>query len=413
MTGGPLAGLRIVEAASFIAAPSCGLHCAQLGAEVIRVDPIGGGPDRHRWPRAENGTSFYWQGLNKGKKSVCIDLSQPEGRELAQRLAAAPGEGAGLFVTNFPVDGFLSHARLAALRPDLVSLRVMGWADGSSAVDYTVNAAVGVPLMTGPQELGERPVNSVLPTWDLLAGAYGAFALLAAERARRDTGVGQEIRLPLGTLAAATLGHLGQLAEVLVGGTDRPRQGNDLFGAFGRDFRTADGGSVMLFAITARQWRDLVDTLALAESVAAVEAARSVSFTSDEGLRYEHRDALFPLFEQAVATRTEAELAALFEGTGVCWSPYRSVRQAALAGDRYGLLSAQTPLTRHAGGLAYPTPAAAASFSNAATAEPGRAPALGEHTEAVLVETLGLGAAEVGRLFDRKLVAGPETDQFR
>ena len=201
-----LKGLRVVEAASFIAGPSCGLHLAQMGAEVIRLDPIGGGPDRHRWPQAPDGSSLYWEGLNKGKKSVVIDLSRPQGRELAQRLATAPGGNAGLFVTNFPEKGFLGHAALAALRADLISLRIMGWGDGATAVDYTVNAAAGIPMMTGPQALGAEPVNSVLPAWDLLAGAYGAFSLLAAERSRRDGGPGGEIRLPLGDLAAATLG---------------------------------------------------------------------------------------------------------------------------------------------------------------------------------------------------------------
>src|SRR5207249_1837800 len=137
-----------------------------------------------------------------------------------------------LFVTTFPPHGFHSHAKLAALRPDIITLRIMGWSDGAPAVDYTVNAAVGIPMMTGPPSLGDAPVNSVLPTWDLLAGAYGAFTLMAAERARRATGTGAEIRLPLGDLAAATLGDLGQLAEVLLSGADRPRIGNDLFGAF-------------------------------------------------------------------------------------------------------------------------------------------------------------------------------------
>lgn len=404
--GGPLAGLRIVEAASFIAGPSCGLHCAQLGAEVIRIDPIGGGPDRHRWPNAPNGASLYWEGLNKGKKSVCLDLSRPAGRELAQRLAAAPGDGGGLFITNFPVDGFLAHQQLARLRPDIITLRVMGWADGTPAVDYTVNAAVGIPLMTGPPSLSDQPVNSVLPTWDLLAGAYGAFALLAGERARRQTGKGDEIRLPLGTLAAATLGNLGQLAEVLLSGEDRPRQGNDLFGGFGRDFRTGDGLSVMLFAITTRQWRDLVTALRLAEPVAAIEAERGVSFAADEGVRFTHRDALFPLFEAAVATRSLAELATLFEGTGVCWSPYRTVGAAAAAGDRYGLLSSATPVMTHASGLAYPTPVAAATFAAGADEAPGVAPRLGADTEAVLAETLGLSAGEIGALFDAGVVAG-------
>src|ERR1700730_4839473 len=90
-----LAGMRVVEAAAFIAGPSCGLHLAQMGAEVIRIDQIGGGPDFRRWPRApEGGVSLYWEGLNKAKKSVALDLSRPEGRELAARIATAPGDHA-------------------------------------------------------------------------------------------------------------------------------------------------------------------------------------------------------------------------------------------------------------------------------------------------------------------------------
>src|SRR3954463_16393875 len=147
-----LKGLRVVEGAAFVAAPTCGLYLAQMGAEVIRFDNIGGGPDFRRWPLAENGSSLYWEGLNKAKKSVAIDLTRPEGREIAQRLAAAPGEDGGLFVTNFPVEGFLAYDALAKLRPDLICARVMGWADGSQGMDYTINAAVGLPLMTGPAD---------------------------------------------------------------------------------------------------------------------------------------------------------------------------------------------------------------------------------------------------------------------
>src|SRR5690606_354154 len=111
----------------------------QLGAEVIRIDPIGGGPDFKRWPVTPEGSSLYWEGLNKGKRSVAIDLSKPEGRELALQLITAPGESAGLLVTNFPQKGFLAHDKLAALRPDLITARVAGWSDGESALDYTIN----------------------------------------------------------------------------------------------------------------------------------------------------------------------------------------------------------------------------------------------------------------------------------
>jgi 2-methylfumaryl-CoA isomerase len=398
-----LAGLRVVEAASFIAGPSCGLHLAQLGAEVIRIDPIGGGPDYHRWPLTPERASLYWEGLNKGKKSIAIDFGRPEGRALVQQLAAAAGAEAGLFVTNFPADGFLSHAALATLRPDIITLRIMGWSDGAPAVDYTVNAALGIPLMTGPESLGDAPVNSVLPAWDLLAGAYGAFALLAAVRARGATGNGAEIRLPLGDLAAATLGHLGQLAEVL-SGTDRPRLGNDLFGAFGRDFTTSDGHRIMVVAITARQWAALLAALGLAPAIAALEAELSVSFAKDEGLRYRHRDRLWPIFEPAFAAHTLADLAALLDAAGVTWAPYRTVAEAAASHDRFGFhIDAMDTITQPSG-QSYPAAGAAAHFTGVRRLPVTPAPKLGQHTDEILGTVLGLPEGEIGRLHDEKLV---------
>ena len=186
-----LKGLRVVEGSAFVAAPTCGLYLAQMGAEVIRFDNIGGGPDFRRWPLADNGRSLYWEGLNKAKKSVALDLARPEGREIAQRLAAAPGESGGLFVTNFPAEGFLSYEALRKLREDLVCVRVMGWADGSQGMDYTINSALGLPLMTGPVD-DPRPVNHVLAAWDLLTGAYCAFALVSALLDRMRTGRGRD-----------------------------------------------------------------------------------------------------------------------------------------------------------------------------------------------------------------------------
>src|ERR1700759_3223627 len=174
-----LKGLRVVEGSAFVAAPTCGLYLAPMGAEVIRFDAIGGGPDFRRWPLADNGSSLYWEGLNKGKKSVALNLSSPAGREIGQRLPTSAGDDAGLFVTNFPVDGFLSYETLSQLRRDLICVRVMGWADGSQGMDYTISAARGLPQMTGPAD-DSRPVNHVLAAWDLLTGAYCAFAMVSA-----------------------------------------------------------------------------------------------------------------------------------------------------------------------------------------------------------------------------------------
>jgi len=97
-----LKGLRVVEVSAFVAGPTCGLYLAQMGADVIRVDTIGGGPDFRRWPLAESGASLPWEGLNKSKKSVAIDLAHPQGRELVQRLAAAPGEAASRWASSRP-----------------------------------------------------------------------------------------------------------------------------------------------------------------------------------------------------------------------------------------------------------------------------------------------------------------------
>ena len=408
-----LRGLRVVECASFIAAPSCALHLQQMGAQVIRIDPIGGGPDAHRWPLSASGSSLYWEGLNKGKLSIAVDFASPEGRALVAQLICAPGDGAGLFVTNFPADGFLSHERLRQGREDLITTRIMGWTDGTPAVDYTVNAAIGVPYMTGAvtstmtdADGPPEPVNHVLPAWDLLAGAYAAFALLSAERHRQTTGQGQEVRVPLSDIAIASLGHLGQIAEVH-SGTDRPKMGNTLFGAFGRDFKTADRKRLMVVAITPRQWTGLVKSLDLGAAVAGIEAALGVSFRHDEGMRFVHRDVLTPLVEAAIAQRNADVLGTVFDANGVCWGPYHTLKSALTEEPR--LVSANplfSPVT-HASGLTYPTPGAAASFSQIGRANATRAPKQGEHTDQVLAELLGLSDTQIGQLHDSGRVAGP------
>ena len=395
-----LKNLRIVEGAAFIAGPSCGLYLAQMGATVIRFDQIGGGPDIARWPIGQRGQSLYWEGLNKSKKSIAIDLSVPKGRELAQRLATG---GDGLFVTSFPAEGFLSYHKLSALRRDLVCMRVMGWADGTPAVDYTINASVGLPWSTGFLD-DPRPVNHVLPAWDLIAGAYGAFALLAAERDRQATGSGRELRLALSDVAAATMANIGNLAEVQLDGEDRPRSGNSLFGAFGRDFVTEDQQRVMIVAITHRQWTNLIKALDLADPIAALERELNVNFAQDEGARFIHHRRIDALMETAVARRTAAACSELFERTGCTWSLYRSLEEALSQEPR---LFAENPIftaVTHAGGDSYLTPGAAARLPSDTRNEPGPAPRVGQHTDEVLFDFLGLESGEIAQLHDEGIV---------
>lgn len=395
-----LSGLSVIEASSFVASPTAGLYCAQMGAEVIRVDQVGGGPDFRRWPVTQGNDSLYWENLNRAKKSVALDLGRPEGRELLQELVCATGQ----FITNFPVEGFLSHNKLADTRPDLITVRVMGWADGSPALDYTVNNSVGYPMLTGN---GPDPVNHVLPAWDLLTGAYAAFALLAAIQRRTATGEGGEVRIPLSDVAIGTVANLGGVAEVLYTGKNRPRLGNAVYGLFGRDFTTADGKRTMIVVVTPRQWANLVAALDLGDAIAAIEIARGVSFAKDDGLRFTHRDALYPLFERAIGARAHADLAAAFDAGGIVHSPYRTMADAvqdpALVADN-PIFGAIFDAAENPSGFAYPAAGAFATMPQLDRQPPRAAPRNGQHSEEILAARLSLSSGEIARLIDAGIV---------
>ncbi|HYC66202.1 MAG TPA: CoA transferase, partial [Reyranellaceae bacterium] len=211
---GILSGLRIVEGSAFIAAPMGGMTLAQMGADVIRFDDLKGGLDSDRWPVTRDGRSIYWAGLNKGKRSIAVDLRNPKGREILTALITAPGEGAGIFSTNMPARGWLAHEELAKKRADLISLNIVGDRHGTANVDYTVNAVTGFPLVTGPAGHA-GPVNNVLPAWDIATAYAGAMAILAAERHRRMTGKGQKITLPLQNMALAAVSATGYIGEAV------------------------------------------------------------------------------------------------------------------------------------------------------------------------------------------------------
>ena len=388
-----LSGLTVVEVSSFVASPTIGLYLAQLGAEVIKVDQIGGGQDFRRWPVTENNDSLAWENLNRAKKSVALDLSSKEGRAVLVDLIRK----VGVLITNLPAGGFLAHETLAAECPGLITVRVMGWPDGSIALDYTANAAVGYPSLTGPLD-DERPVNHVLPAWDLLTGAYGAFALLAALRRRDSTGQGGEVRLPLTDIAIGSAANLGRVAEVLYTGQDRERLGNGVFGTIGRDFVTRDGVRTMVVAINERQWQGLVRALDLGEGLAKIEVERGVRFAGDDGVRFSNRDAIYALIEEVFAARDHADLAAAFGANGVVHSGYQTMVEAVsdprlVTGNPIFATTADNPSN-----FAYPAAGAFATLAGEDRSVPAPAPRIGADSETVLAETLGLTDSEIARL---------------
>ena len=408
-----LSGLRIVEVSSFVASPTAGLYCAQMGAEVVRIDHKAGGLDYDRYLLTTGGRSLSWENLNRAKKSLALDLNTGEGRELAAEMVRKTGQ----MITNLPVNSFLPHDKLAEQCPELVSVRIMGWHDGRQAMDFTVNAASGYPLMTGPEDwdpgpngLGAPPVNQVLPAWDFITGAYCAFTLLAGLRHRDATGQGIELRVPLGDVAIGTMANAGAMAEMLYRGADRERLGNAIWGAFGRDFLSRDGKRFMVAAMTPKQWKAAVEAFGLSAGVAALEAELGVDFAVSDHDRFVNRARLFDLFQNAAALFDYADLAARLTAAGATFERYRTMYEAAQDPDLVTNNPLFGPSPANPSGFAYPATRSFANVPGEPRGDPRPAPYLGQHSEEVLAERLGLSSGEIARLIDRGIVATSDKD---
>lgn len=388
----PLAGMRIVEISGYVAAPLAGMTLRQLGADVIRVEPIGGQADRSRWPMSSQGQSLYWAGLNKGKRAIAVDFRSTEGRQIIADLVTASGPHGGLVISNTSRFTDLSYEYLAQLRPDVIHVLLTGHRDGRTAVDYTVQAGVGLHDISGPAGT-DGPVNQVLPAWDVACGLYLAVGLLAAERHRLLTGEGQSVKVALQDVAMATVGSLGYLAEAQLTPTPRGRDGNYVYGTFGRDFRTSDGVRLMIVVLTAAHWRALMVATGLEKAVAALEHALDTDF-SDEHERYAYREVLAGLLRTWFESRDWAAADAALARSKLLYSRYRTFSD--LAGDNSSALATDELFTRldHPGIGPHWAPGSPLLMDGQQfPAMPS--PAVGEDTDIVLVETLGWTIDEV------------------
>ncbi|WP_166969116.1 CoA transferase [Brevibacterium atlanticum] len=377
----PLSGLKVVEISAFIAAPLGGMTLAQLGADVIRIDPIGGNIDANRWPISDDGTSIYWASLNKGKRSVTLDLKSEEGQKIATDLIAE----AGTLITNLPARGWLSYENLVAHREDLVMLRLGGWHDGSPAVDYTVNAASGFPIITGDDE---KPVNNALPAWDVAAGLYIANGIMAAELDRRASGNGQEITLALSDVMLATVGNLGYIAEVQATGKTRGPLGNGLYGAYGQSFATSDDRQIMVAVISNKHWRGLGKATGLSEKLEMIGPLLEVDLTT-EGGRFEAREAIDAVVRPWFAKHTAAEAEVALKEAGVLVGGFQTFEELVTSDPRCSLENPLLTEIDQPGVGRVLAPRVPLRFAGSPVADAVAAPQLGGDTEAVLKDVLG------------------------
>jgi len=282
-------------------------------------------------------------------------------------------------------------------------VNILGNHDGTSAVDYTVNPSTGFPWGTGPRNLSV-PFNHLLPAWDAITGTLAAAGILAAERHRGRTGEGQLVQVALSDVAFAMVGNLGKIAEAQVLRRERPKDGNYLYGAFGRDFSTSDGHRVMVVALTLKQWRGLVEATGLGDAFDAV--ARTMDADLDlEGDRFKAREVLAAVLQPWVAARTLDEVREAFDANDVSWGPYQTFKEAV---DHDARCSTENPMfdeVEQPGIGSYLMPGSPLSFGAFDREPVRRAPLLGEHTDEVLADVLGLSDTEIGRLHDDGVVA--------
>ena len=252
---------------------------------------------------------------------------------------------------------------------------------GSIAVDYTVAAGVGFPLITGPCS-AEGPVNAVLPAFDLLAGLHIALGVVSAIRHRSNSGDGAFVQLALMDVAVKVADHLGLLEEARLIEKPRPRVGNSIYGTYGRDFVTLDGHSVMVCALTPRQWENLARATDLTDAFNQIGQRHQVDL-SDEGSRFECRDEIDRLLESWIRDRGLAEVAETFERAHVLWGPYRTFKQLILEDD-----AANNPL------------ASALRFSDFSDLHRLDSPTIGADTSRVLKSVLGFDDDTIRSLQD-------------
>lgn len=402
---GPFSSLTVIELDSFVAGPYAGMTLAQLGADVIRIDPIGGGPDVGRWPISKTGRSLYWAGLNKGKRSICIDLLSDEGRKLLRKLVGAANERYGAFLTNITPGGWLSYEWLAEVVPDLVMCHILGNPDGSAAVDYTINSAMGYPLATGPGSSSE-PVNSVLPAWDLITGMHAALAIVSAFGEKNRGRGGQKIEISLADVALSVVGALGNIAEVSNSGTCRQKDGNYIYGSFGMDFSTSDCRKVMVVALTPKQWKALCAVTQTLDLFQVIEKSMQIDLMK-EGVRYENRELISSILKPWFRKRSFEEVCAELSSAEVLWGPYQDFKQLVESDPRCSIDNPLFEMLFEPSIGTFLVPKSPIKYSRTPTSKALNAPLLGTHSREIVEELLDLDRMESNRLLSSGVIWEP------
>ena len=308
----PLEGLRVVEFTHMVMGPTCGLVLADMGAEVIKVEPIEGDRTRHLLGA---GAGFFPM-FNRGKKSIAIDLHKPEGAAVARKLAASADVVAENFKPGTMKKYGLDYEALSKINERLIYVSCKGFLPGPyehrTALDEVVQMMGGLAYMTGRPGDPLRAGSSVN---DIMGGMFGAIGALGAIVQRGITGKGQEVQSALFENNVFLVGqHMLQYA--ITGEPAAPMPDRISAWAVYDVFTVKDGEQIFLAAVSDAQWRTFCDALGFGD-------LRDVPEYATNNQRVRARPALMPVLRERLATRSADELAALFEKVGLPFAPIR------------------------------------------------------------------------------------------
>jgi len=396
----PLAGLKVVELARVLAGPWAGQVLADLGASVIKVESLAG-DDTRQWgpPSIDNhdGTrdAAYFHSTNRGKRSIAVDLSRPDGQTIVRQLAA----GADVLIENFKVGGLrkfgLDYESLHRLNPRLVYCSITGFGQdgpyaGRPGYDFMIQGMGGIMDLTG--DPSGAPQKTGVAFADLFTGLYSVIAIQAALAHRDAAGVGQWIDMALLDAQVAVLAN--QALNYLASGTPPRRLGNAHPNIVPYQLFPVSNGSVSIGAGNDRQFRACVGVLGLPY------LADDPRYATNEA-RVVNRASLASVMSTATATFTRDALLAELESAGVPAGPINSVADV-FADPQVVHRGLRLDLPREGGGTV-PTVRTPIRMSDTPLAYERASPRLGEHTAEILAE-LGYTRAEIERLRDDRVL---------
>lgn len=394
---GLLSGIKVVEFTHMVMGPAAGLVLADLGAEVIKVEPVGGDKTR----RLRGSGAGYFSMYNRNKKSLAIDLKSPEGKEIALKLI----DQADVFIENFRPGALdklgFDYATLSARNPKLIYCSEKGFLDGPyshrTALDEVAQMMGGLAYMTGPPGRPLRAGSSVI---DVTGGMFGAIAILAALQDRTKTGTGRHVSASLYETTVFLVGqHMAQYA--VTGSPAAPMPARVSAWAVYDVFDVKNDEKVFVGVVSDTQWRGFCDAFNLAEW----GADDSLAANND---RVARRDEIIPELRKLFASFTKDELMAKLETTGLPFAPIQ--RPEDLAQDQHlvesgGLLDMTIP---EGGEISLPAmPIAIDGQRPGLTINP---PEIGAHSEQVLRD-LGVAESEITRLIERGLLEAHKATQ--